>query len=365
MKKVFLLIMFVCVNVLAWGQTEKGKELLEKAKAGDASAQSELAECYEFGEEGFGKDEKQAVAWYTKAAEQNDRFALGKLTSAYQSGKLGVAKNDEKYIHYLKKHAESGVPESMIDLAICYRDGKYGLKKDENEFLRWAQEAAKGTSSKAKYELGAYYKSKNNKDEAIKWYKDCADYYYKLFGKNHEDAIRDLKQLGVNYDPANKTEDVKKTDAKKNDADDCAVKDGKVILYDRSGEVLQSAAIMEKNGVTHVKVDNGLYKLKPCNVKVNGVSYNYSVFLFDRDYYVKGNIPGFKSGAGSSKSGSSASAKSSSSSQAKKQTASPAKKETASPKKEETPKQSEESSISKEIKKVEKTVKDIKKFIKK
>jgi hypothetical protein len=125
---------------------------------------------------------------------------------------------------------------------------------------------------------------------------------------NHEDAIRDLKQLGVNYDPTKK--DTKKESY--ND-DDCAVKDGKVILYDRSGEVLQSATLMEKNGVTHVKVDNGLYKLKPCNVKVNGVSYNYSVFLFDRDYYVKGSIPGFKSGSAPTKRSSATTTKRSSS----------------------------------------------------
>ena len=142
MKKVILFIMFICVNVLVWGQTEKGKAALNKANAGDAKAQSDVAEYYEFGEEGFDKDEKQALAWYTKAADQNNLYALRKLKTAYQSGKLGVAKNDEKYIHYLKKHADCGDPESMIDLAVYYRDGKYGLNKDENEFLRWAKKAA-------------------------------------------------------------------------------------------------------------------------------------------------------------------------------------------------------------------------------
>ncbi len=288
MKKVILFIMFFCANVLVWGQTEKGKATLEKAKAGDASAQSEVAEYYEFGEEGFEKDGKQALDWYTKAADQNNVFALGRLELVYKTGRLGVAKDDQKYIHYLKRAAECGRTESMIDLAVYYRDAKYGLKKDENEFLRLAKKAADSRLTRAMYELGVYYKSKNNKDEAVKWYKNCADHYYKLYGKNHEDAARDLKQLGVNYDPANK-------DTKKDNNDDCAVNNGQVILYDRSGAVLQSATLMDKNGTTHVKVDNGLYKLKPCNVKINGVSYNYSVFLFDRDYYVKGNIPGFKS----------------------------------------------------------------------
>ena len=322
MKKVILFIMFICVNVLAWGQTEKGKAALNKANAGDAQAQYEVAEYYEFGEEGFAKDVKQAVDWYTKAADQNNIGALGKLEYIYKTGKPGVAKDDKKYIHYLKKAAECGRSESMLDLAIYYRDGKYGLKKDENEFLRWAKKAADSRLTKALYELGVYYKSKNNKDEAVQWYKKCIDRYYKLYGKNHEDAVRDLKQLGVNYDPANK--DTKKDN---NNDDDSAVKDGKVILYDRNGEVLQSATLMDKNGATHVKVDNGLYKLTPCNLKVNGVTYNYSVFLFDRDYYVKGNIPGFKSGSTSAKRSSSTTTKRSSSAPAKSKSPAPAKKE--------------------------------------
>ena len=102
---------------------------------------------------------------------------------AYKDGRFDTPKNDEKYIHYLKRAAECGRSESMIDLAIYYRDGQYGLKKDENEFLRLAKKAADGRLTKAMYELGAYYKSKNNKDEAVKWYKSCADRYYKLYGK--------------------------------------------------------------------------------------------------------------------------------------------------------------------------------------
>ena len=72
------------------------------------------------------------------------------------------------------------------------------MKKDEKEFLRLALKAS-DKHSKPKYELGVYYKRKNNKEEAIKWYKDCADYYYKISGAKHEDALRDLKQLGVDY----------------------------------------------------------------------------------------------------------------------------------------------------------------------
>ena len=46
----------------------------KKAEAGDAYAQFNLGLCY-FGGLGVGKDEKEAVKWYTKAAQQGDESA--------------------------------------------------------------------------------------------------------------------------------------------------------------------------------------------------------------------------------------------------------------------------------------------------
>ena len=120
-------------------------------------------------------------------------------------------------------------------------------------------------------------------------------YYYKLTDLGVELMIKD-KIVGAPEVKSSQSTSKNKEE----DNDDCAVKDGKVILYHRNGEVLQSAKIMDKNGTTHVKVDNGLYKLEACNKKFNGVTYNYSVFLFDTEYYVKGNIPGFKGSKSSS-----------------------------------------------------------------
>ena len=54
-------------------------KLENKAKAGDADAQYNLAICYDEGK-GTAKDEKQAAHWYAKAAEQDDAdapFSLG------------------------------------------------------------------------------------------------------------------------------------------------------------------------------------------------------------------------------------------------------------------------------------------------
>ena len=391
MKKVLFILILVCVNIMAMGQNEKSQKTLNEANAGNARSQYLVAGYYEYGRQGFEKDEKKALTWYTKAADQNYLSAVTRLATAYEWGKLGLAKNDEKYIYWLKKAADLGHNSSMTDLAVYYRDGKHGLKKDEKEFLRLAKKAADNDHANAMYALGSYYKGKNNKDEAIKWYKKCADVSYAKSGTAHSAAIRDLNQLGVNYNPAEnvakniKTEkpkivkvgdkvniyyrsgqlyttakiekkgsdyivNIKDNECKiipckeaynslesdkdivyynkivylgvdlmireqisgtaqtkssanessEDEDDDCAVKDGKVILYHRNGEVLQSAKIMEKDGKTHVKIDNGLYRLKACNKRFNGVTYNYSVFLFDTEYYVKGNIPGFKGGSATS-----------------------------------------------------------------
>ena len=50
----------------------------KKAEAGDAYAQFNLGLCY-FGGLGVGKDEKEAVKWYTKAAQQGNESAKKEL----------------------------------------------------------------------------------------------------------------------------------------------------------------------------------------------------------------------------------------------------------------------------------------------
>ena len=48
------------------------------ANQGDKEAQYNLGYCYEYGE-GVGKDLREAVNWYTKAANQGHEYAKGKV----------------------------------------------------------------------------------------------------------------------------------------------------------------------------------------------------------------------------------------------------------------------------------------------
>ena len=60
-------------------------ELVKKAEEGDAEAQCVLGSCYLSGT-GVGKDEKEAVKWYTKSAEQGNARAQRNLGLCYYQG---------------------------------------------------------------------------------------------------------------------------------------------------------------------------------------------------------------------------------------------------------------------------------------
>ena len=390
MKKVLFLLMIACANFVAMAQSDYVSEMKAKAEAGDAKEMYFLGQSYEYGHNGLEKDEATAVSWFKKSAESGYISAATKLASAYQRGKLGLPKDDSQYVYWVKKASELGDVKSTADLASFYLEGKYGVKKNEKEGVKLAKKAADGGSYDAMYSLGAYYKGKNDNDEAIAWYKKCADTSYQKRGRTHSGATKDLKQLGVDYDPANsssnntasaaaktvavgdevdvyfqsgkkcntgtvikkgsdyyvklKKDELKLTPCNEShysslfdkditycyklkqydidlyikdkikgvptaksssssesvDEDNCAVKDGKVVLYDRRGQVFMTCKLMDKNGTPHVKVDNGLYKIKAETRRFNGVTYSYLVLLGDGEYFIKGQIPGFKSGASSS-----------------------------------------------------------------
>ena len=64
------------VAVSGWAEVRVpySPELVKKAESGDAEAQCSLGWCYKHGK-GVAKDEKEAVKWYTKAAEKGNASA--------------------------------------------------------------------------------------------------------------------------------------------------------------------------------------------------------------------------------------------------------------------------------------------------
>jgi TonB family protein len=86
------------------------------AAAGDAAAQNNLGVLYSRGA-GVPLDKKQAVYWYTKAAEQGHGWAQSNLAHAYQYGTAGEVDID-KALYWLTKPAAGGLPVAQVALGL-------------------------------------------------------------------------------------------------------------------------------------------------------------------------------------------------------------------------------------------------------
>ena len=306
MKKVLFLLMFVCANIVAMAQTEYGLKVKQKAESGDAKEMYFLAQCYEFGNNGFEKDNAQAVSWYKKSAESGYTQSAKKLATSYKLGKLGLAKDEGEYVNWVKKASELGDNASTADLASFYLEGKYGVKKNEKEGVKLAEKAADNGEYEAMYTLGAYYKGKGDNDEAIAWYKKCCDKSYERRGRTHSGAEKDLKALGVTYDPAGSSSNKTATASAKT----VAVGD-EIDIYYRSGQLWKAGTVVKKGSDYYVKVGKDELKLTPCNEKQYSslfdmdITYQYTLKMYDIDMFIKDKIKGAPTAKGSSSSSSS------------------------------------------------------------
>ena len=90
-------------------------------------AQYDLGEMYRIGQ-GVPQDYKEAVKWYTKAAEQGIAFAQYILGVSYSEG-IGVPKDDKEAVKWYTKAAEQGHASALLNLGIMYDFGR-GVLKD-------------------------------------------------------------------------------------------------------------------------------------------------------------------------------------------------------------------------------------------
>lgn len=160
MKKIFMLLSFICITCMSWGQN--ANELMQKAQNGNAKAQTELGEAYRFGWLGLEKNANEAEKWYLKAAEQGHAEAQYELGWWYYVGP-GVPKDNEKAEYWLRKSAAQGYAGAYFPLGLFYED--------------------------------------TNKQEAIYWFKKRMDYYYQKYGEEDENTLEELRELGVHYHP--------------------------------------------------------------------------------------------------------------------------------------------------------------------
>ena len=101
------------------------------AEQGDAGTQYKLGDMYYIGQYKYPemeKDDKQAIQWFRKAAEQNHPQALYRLGVLYHNG-LGVEKDEKEAVKWYRKAAEYNLPEAQTAIGDMYAKGQ-GVKED-------------------------------------------------------------------------------------------------------------------------------------------------------------------------------------------------------------------------------------------
>jgi uncharacterized protein len=147
--------------------------LLDRAKAGDASAQFELGAAYDWGN-GVPANGAEALKWYRMAAEQGHVEAQNSVGSGLQAARqfsearvwferaaaqghalatnnlaylydlgLGVKQNRQKAFELYSQSADLGWPEAMWNLANMYGAGQVGKKKNMSMACVWTLRARK------------------------------------------------------------------------------------------------------------------------------------------------------------------------------------------------------------------------------
>ena len=95
----------------------------------------------------MAQDDKQAVAWTRKAAEQGDALAQCLLGLMYEDGN-GVAQDDKQAAAWYRKAAEQGDAKAQRILGMTYDIGK-GVVQDNKLAYVWSSVSAANGDVKA------------------------------------------------------------------------------------------------------------------------------------------------------------------------------------------------------------------------
>lgn len=150
--------------------------LKRAAEHGNADAQYELGDCYNYGE-GTEKDYNKAFKWYLKAAKQDHCLAQYAMGECY-TNRYGTSKNLTEALAWYMKAAEQGYEKAQYTVGRCYENA-YGTKKNPVKAFEWYLKAANQGNKYGQRAVGYCYDygkgTTKNPEEAYKWYLKAAE----------------------------------------------------------------------------------------------------------------------------------------------------------------------------------------------
>lgn len=161
--------------VLPKDEKEAIRWFTRAAEQGYAEAQHNLGVCYAFGK-GVAEDKVESVRWFRKAAEQGIADSQNNLGIALQNG-IGVKTDRFEAVEWFRRAADQNYPDAQTNLGFCYDNG-IGVQKDEKQAFKWIVKAAELGHHQAQHNLGVYYESgkfvEKKPATAVKWYLKAA-----------------------------------------------------------------------------------------------------------------------------------------------------------------------------------------------
>ena len=132
----------------------KFAETKAMAEAGDINSQYNLAVMYAKGL-GVLRDDKEAIEWYHKSAEQGFAAAQLNLGVMYANGQ-GVLQDDKEAVEWYRKAAKQGLADAQFNLGLMCANGR-GVLQDDKEAVEWYRKAAEQGYAGAQLNLGVMY----------------------------------------------------------------------------------------------------------------------------------------------------------------------------------------------------------------
>ncbi|KNC97855.1 uncharacterized protein SPPG_06851 [Spizellomyces punctatus DAOM BR117] len=115
---------------------------LRAAQLGYAPSQHKLGYCYEYGLLNLPVDPRRSIAWYTRAAEQQEPEAELSLSGWYLTGAEGVLRqSDTEAYLWARKAADKGLAKAEYAVGY-YSEHGVGVRPDLEEARRWYLRAA-------------------------------------------------------------------------------------------------------------------------------------------------------------------------------------------------------------------------------